>query len=396
MLEFYVETSRQLKDLCSRLNKSDWLAIDTEFIRENTFYPELCLLQVANESIAACIDPLAIDDLSDLLELIYNPNVVKVLHAARQDLEIFYHRWTKIPPAVFDTQLAATLSGLGDQPGYAASVKAVLGIELDKAQVRTDWRKRPLDELQIRYALNDVIYLGRLYQKMIDRLSRLGRENWLDDDFRTLTDPATYESPPDTQWKRVRGRQKLRRKQLMVLKQLAAWRENRAIKRNKPRQWILSNDSLLHLAKAMPSDLSQLMRVDGLDKKSAKRFGDELLALIKDAGASPPEEWPDEAERFPKLTLQQEALADLLMCTLKVRAAEHGINPAIIASRRDIEKLAGGDRSLEALGGWRRKVAGGALLEMLEGHLSVRVETSRVTLAQAAYDQGTNPASTYP
>ncbi len=388
MLEFYVETNRQLKDLCSRLKKSNWLAIDTEFIRENTYYPELCLLQVANESLAACIDPLAIDDLSDLAELIYNPNVVKVLHAARQDLEIFYHRWTKIPPTVFDTQLAATLSGLGDQPGYAASVKAVLGIELDKAQVRTDWRKRPLDELQIRYALNDVIYLGRLYQKMIDRLSSLGRENWLDDDFRTLTDPATYENPPDTQWKRVRGRQKLRRKQLMVLKQLAAWRENRAVKRNKPRQWILSNDNLLHLAKAMPSDLSQLMRVDGLDKKSAKRFGDELLALIKDAGASPPEEWPDEAERFPKLTLQQEALADLLMCSLKVRAAKHDINPTIIASRRDIEKLAAGDRGLEVLSGWRRKVVGGDLLRVLEGKMCLEVSSGHIDLIELGAEPG--------
>ena len=217
--------------------------------------------------------------------------------------------------------------------------------------MRTDWRKRPLDEHQIRYALNDVIYLGRLYQKMMEQLSRLGRENWLDDDFRILTDPVTYQSLPDAQWKRIRGRQKLRRKQLMALKQLAAWRENRAIKKNKPRQWILNNEDLLQLAKSMPTDLNQLLRINGLDKKFAKRFGNELLALIKNAAESPPAEWPEEADRFSQLTPQQEALADMLMCTLKVRASEHNINPAIIASRRDIEKLASGERDLEVLTG---------------------------------------------
>lgn len=386
MLEFYVETNEQLTNLCRQLEDSAWLAVDTEFIRENTYYPEFCLLQIANDAVAACVDPLAIDDLSDLLSLLYNPSIVKVFHAARQDLEIFYHRWQKIPTAVYDTQLAATLTGLGDQPGYAATVKAVLGVELDKAHVRTNWRKRPLDEGQIRYALNDVVYLGRLYQKIVAQLTGLGRENWLDDDFQILTDPATYQNLPDMQWKRIRGQQKLRGKQLAVLKQLAAWRERRAVKKNKPRQWITSNENLLQLARRMPRDLSQILRINDLDKNFANRFGEELLALIEDASATPPEEWPQETDRFPRLTPQQEALADLLMCTLRVRASEHNINPTSIASRGDIDKLTAGDRSPEVLSGWRNKVVGKDLLRVLEGRLYAEVRSGRINLVEVAAD----------
>ncbi len=273
MLEFYVETNEQLRILCQPLDNSAWLAIDTEFIRENTYYPEFCLLQIANETVAACVDPLAIDDLSELLSLIYDPSIVKVFHAARQDLEIFYHTWHKLPLAVFDTQIAATLAGLGDQPGYATAVKATLGIELDKAQVRTNWRKRPLSEHQIRYALNDVIYLGQLYQKLIERLSTLGRADWLDEDMKLLSAPATYQNPPDTQWKRIRGRQKLSAKQLAVLQALGAWRENRAMEENKPRQWIIRNENLLLLASRIPKDLSKMLHTNSLDKKFIDRYG---------------------------------------------------------------------------------------------------------------------------
>lgn len=383
MQEFYVETQAQLAAVAELLEHSEWLAVDTEFVRESTYFPKFCLMQVANESVAACIDPLAIDDLSDLTTLLFNQHIVKVFHAARQDLEIFYHQWQKLPQPIFDTQLAATLTGLGDQPGYAATVKKVLGIELDKTQVRTDWSRRPLDASQRRYALNDVIYLGQLYQLVKQKLVSLDRDNWLDGDLVSLTDTSTYQIDPDEQWKRVRGKNALRARQRIVLKYLAAWREARAVQKNKPRKWILSDEILLTLAKRAPTSVSKLTQIRGLDSQLIANFGKTLVTLIREATETAPDTWPQVENANLRLSLQQEALADLLMCALRTRADEENISPSVIGSRRDIEKLVTGQRRLALLTGWRRKVVGKDLLRMLAGEFHVGVKEDAVKLIPA-------------
>ncbi|HIP53069.1 MAG TPA: ribonuclease D, partial [Chromatiales bacterium] len=209
MQELYIDTQEGLTALCAELGDSRWLAVDTEFLRERTYYPQLCLVQVASEEIAACIDPLTIDDLSPLRDLLLNPDTLKVFHAARQDLEILFQLWEAVPAPVFDTQIAATLLGLGDQTGYANVVEQVLKVTLAKEHSRTDWTRRPLLEEQRRYALDDVIYLGRLYQEMHARLENLGRTHWLREDFNALVDPALYRIQPESMWQRIRGRQRL-------------------------------------------------------------------------------------------------------------------------------------------------------------------------------------------
>ena len=234
MNALYVDTPQALTQLCKQLQHSPWFALDTEFIREKTFYPRLCLLQVANTQHLACIDVLALNDLSPLLDILYDPASTKVLHSAHQDLEIFYHLRGALPTPIFDTQLAATLLGLGEQIGYAALVKTLLKIDLDKSQTRTDWSCRPLDPAQLSYAADDVRYLGQIYQQQRQELEQRQRLDWLTEDFTALCDPARYRVDVDQAWQRIKGQQRLRGVQLAVLRTLAAWREQRASSLDRP------------------------------------------------------------------------------------------------------------------------------------------------------------------
>ncbi len=236
MQEIYVDSPAGLDALCKQLQDSEWLALDTEFIREKTYYPRLCLFQVSNGDVAACVDPLRLDDLQPLLDVLYDGRILKILHAARQDLEIFLHDYQRLPMPIFDTQPAAALLGYGDQIGYANLVKLMLDVDLPKDQSRTDWMQRPLDPQQQRYALDDVIYLGRLYLHMRANLFDRERLQWLAADFAPLADPETYYPDPMLMWRRIKGRQPLRGRQLAVLQQLAAWREREARRRDLPRK----------------------------------------------------------------------------------------------------------------------------------------------------------------
>ncbi len=380
MHELFIDTPEQLQQLCTRLQDSPWLALDTEFLREKTYYPQLCLLQIANEELAACIDPLRIDDLSPLRALLLDSNQVKVFHAASQDLEIFHLLWGQLPRPLFDTQLAATLIGLGDQIGYASLVKQLLGTTLDKSQVRADWSRRPLEPQQQRYALDDVIYLGQAYLKLKARLEQLGRSRWLDEDFDALADPRTYQIDPWQQWQRIRGLQHLKGVQLAVLQSLAAWRETRAMERNRPKGWIIKDEVLLDLARRMPKDITQLERIRGLEKKTAERQGDELLSLIQEARLTKPEQWPVAKERPPQLSSEQEALTDILMCALRLRATALHLSPLALASRKDLERLVYGDESVALLHGWRHKLIGEDLLKIIDGKLWPQMSHGRMEL----------------
>ena len=369
MQQLFINTPEQLKDFCQHIEGSPWLAIDTEFLREKTYYPVFCLLQVSNGEHAACIDPLAIDDLSPILDILYRKDVIKVLHAAHQDLEIFLYLWETLPVPVFDTQLAAAITGFGDQMGYGKLVQQVLNVQLEKDQARTDWSHRPLDDAQQKYALNDVIYLAQIYPILNDKIKQLGRSNWLDNEYAAMADPMTYQVAPGEAWQRVKGRQILKGVQYAVLQKLADWRETTAINANRPRRWILKDEVMIDLARRMPQSIAQMKKIRGLEAGTIERHGQHFLELIQQGKELPKELWPSDQKPFKSLTRQQEALADLMMCSLRILADEAGITPAVIAGKKDLEKLIVDVDDTPLLQGWRRKIAGETLQQVAAGNL---------------------------
>ncbi len=366
----------ELEQLCRRLAGADWLAVDTEFLRERTYHPKLCLVQVATAAEVFLIDPLALDDLGPLLDLLCDPGIVKVLHAARQDLEIFWNLRGAVPAPVFDTQIAAMLVGLPEQVGYAALVQHRLGVRLDKAHSRTDWSQRPLSAEQLEYAAEDVTYLAQLYPGLRDELAGQGRLDWLAPEFDALVDPARYENRPEDAWLRIKGTERLQGPQLAVLQRLAAWREETAVRTDRPRKWVLSDDALLALARARPRDKFALKRVRGLNYPQQQEHGETLLRLIAEAGGEKPRTRSGGEPREP-LDTGQLAVVDLLMATLRTRAAEAGVNPGALGGRKDLERLVRGERDVPLLRGWRLKLAGERLLAVLEGEVALRARDAR-------------------
>lgn len=371
MQEYLIDTPEALQRLCGQLRGSEWLAIDTEFIRERTYYPRLCLIQVSNGEVAACVDPIRLGDIQPFLDILFDGNILKVFHAARQDLEIFWNDWGQFPLPLFDTQPAAALLGYGDQVGYARLVKQLLGTELPKDQSRTDWSARPLDKQQLRYALDDVIYLGELYLRMRGQLSDRERLQWLAADFATLADPATYQPDPHTAWKRVKGRQHLRGRQLAVLQALAEWRETSARSRDLPRKWVMKDDLLVELCRRMPRSLEALSRLRGMEAGLVRKEGKTLLDLIQRASELPREQWPEEKARPVRLSHAQEAMVDYLAAGLRLIAAQHQLSPQAIATHKDLQNLVRGEPDCPLLLGWRRAVAGEPLQALMRGELTL-------------------------
>jgi len=368
----YIDTSADLEQACRDLADQPYLAVDTEFIREKSYYPVLCLIQLASPTHCVCVDPLALQDLSPLRELLLNERTTKVFHAARQDLEILSLAFGKLPVPVFDTQIAATLLGLGDQLGYANLVKHFLQVQLSKGHARTDWERRPLSKEQIEYAADDVRYLIELFPIMRQRLSELGRLEWLQEDFTELTRPELYQAIPEQQWQRVSGVQKLRGVQLAILQDLAGWRELQAQQQDKPRKWILSDDVLLALAMQAPHETAQLERIRGINTGLIQRHGQTILDLVTAAKARSKQDWP-QLSRRKSLSLAQEALVDATMAIVRLHSAKHQINHSALCSRHDLEAVICGDRQNALLHGWRREIAGQAVLNFLEGHSHISV-----------------------
>lgn len=384
MQEEFVDTPAALDALCARLAGSEWLALDTEFIREKTYYPRLCLIQVCNGEVAACVDPLSLDDLQPLLDVIYDGRVLKVLHAARQDLEIFLHDYRRLPMPVFDTQPAAALLGHGDQIGYANLVKLLLDLELPKDQSRTDWSLRPLDAQQIRYALDDVIHLGALYLHMRGHLFDRERLQWLAADFATLADPRTYYPDPADMWRRVKGRQMLRGRQLAVLQRLAAWRELQARERDLPRKWVLKDDLLVELSRRMPRDSAGLSKIRGLEPGRIRREGDTLLRLVAEGAQVAREDWPRDKGRAAPLSAQQEAMIDLLSAALTLIADQQQLTPSAIATRKDLERLVREEAGCPLREGWRQSLAGDTLEAIRRGERRVELRDGKLQILRVA------------
>jgi len=375
--DLYIDTPEALQELCNTLAKTDWFCLDTEFIREKTYYPRLCLIQVANPDIVACIDPLTIEDLSPLSALLHDPMIIKVIHAASQDMEIFYYLDQKLPTPLFDTQVAASLMGLGDQMGYGRLVEEMLQVSLDKSHSRTDWSQRPLEEEQIRYAADDVRYLRDIYQQERQWLVEHERLNWLDEDFKGLSNPERYKPDPEQAWKRVKGNQRLKPQQLMVLKDLANWREHKAMESNRPKRWVLKDEVLLELARRAPSKPEDLTRIRGLEPGQIRNSGQQIIEVIQKAKQRPREEWP-ELPRKARLTEEQDTITDLLMASLRLSGIEASISVQAIATRKEVEQLVLGERELNLLRGWRLELAGRPLLDILAGESALVVKEGKI------------------
>lgn len=375
----YINTTSALAEFFEQIQNASWIALDTEFVREKTFYPQLCLVQIATEQAVACIDPLAITDLGPLLATLYNPSVTKVMHAARQDMEMFYHLRGELPRPVFDTQLAAPLLGLKEQMGYAALVESMLGVLLNKAHTRADWSHRPLSRAELDYAADDVRYLAALYPRLRDSLGDKGRLQWLDNDFAELSEPSLYANPPADAWLRVKGLQRLRGRQLAVAQSLAKWREETAQQQDRPRSWILRDENLLDLARLQPKNKIELAQLRGLHEQSAARHGESILRIIAEAQNHPPIPVPDTHQTVP-LTEEQEVVVDILLAVIRKLSTEHCIHPSVIASRKHVEQLVLGDTSASVLHGWRRQMVGETLLSVLDGTMLLRVQDKALRL----------------
>jgi ribonuclease D len=379
----FIDTPDKLQDLCARLSGAPWIALDTEFLREKTYFPKFCLLQIAAGETVACVDPLALNDLGPLLAILYNPAVVKVFHSGRQDLEIFYHLSGKLPTPVFDTQLAAPLLGFAEQISYAGLVSELLNVNLSKAHSRTDWSRRPLSPEQLRYAADDVIYLAKIYEALLPRLEKLGRLTWLDADFAELTNPALYENPPELAWQRIGGVYQLKPKPLSVIQALAAWREQTARSQDLPRGWILKDEVLFDIARQQPVSAEQLSHVRGIEERMVRRYGATICRLIQEAANRPPQA-VELKGRSAKKTPEQEAILDMLSAIVRLRATQNTLNPAVLAGRKDLEQLLDGDPAAHLLHGWRKIMVGDELAAVLRGELGLQIKQNRLQISSVS------------
>jgi ribonuclease D len=376
-----IETTEALAGFCEGLAGTPYVTVDTEFMRERTYWPELCVIQLAGPDAVAVVDAEAPGlDLAPLYALFDDPRTTKVFHAARQDIEIFVLRTGRVPAPLFDTQVAAMVAGFGDQVGYDALVGALTGASIDKAFRFSDWSARPLTPQQIAYAAADVTHLRRVYEKLRARLEREGRLAWVGEEMAALADPATYRTDPEEAWVRLKPRTGNRRF-LAVLRAAAAWREREAQRLNIPRQRVVKDETLLEVAAQVPRDAAGLMRARGFPRGLAEgKSGMALLAAIAEAEALPDAALPD-AQARGNGTRPSPAMVALLKVLLQAKCDEHDVAQKLLASSEDIERLATEDEpDIPALHGWRREVFGEAALALKAGRVALAAEGRRIRL----------------
>jgi ribonuclease D len=381
-----IDDSATLANLCTRLATKPYVVVDTEFMRENSYWPELCLIQIADDEEAAAIDPMAPGiDMTPLLRLLTeNEEVLKVFHAGGQDIEIVYNLTGKTPHPLFDTQIAAMALGQGEQIGYSNLVDSYLGITVDKGARFTDWGRRPLDKRQIDYAIADVTHLSKIFPKMLEKLRKTGRGVWLDEEMERIADPANYRNDPDLSWQRVRVSSR-KADVLGRLKALARWRELEAQGKDLPRGRIVKDETLADLAANPPKKQADLGRVRGLSTAWASNdIGGRMMAALADAKPMSPEEMPSRDDRKPALGKDGALVADLLKLLLKIRAKEINVASRLLARSEELEALAAGQREgLPMLTGWRYEQFGRDALNLVEGQLGFTVLGGKLKMTRA-------------
>lgn len=367
----YIRTAEELRRFVDSVAGAPVLAVDTEFMREKTYWARLCLIQVGTGEVSAIVDPLVIEDLSALWELMRETSMLKVFHSGQQDLEILWRLMGDTVRPVFDTQVAATLAGFPQQVGYGAIVKELLGVELDKSDTFTDWARRPLSETQVEYALNDVRYLPEVYRRLLERLEAHDRMPWLRADFERLEHEDSFRVDPEEMFRRLKRLSSLNRRQLGVVRKVAAWRELEAQRRDIPRRWVLGDESLIEIARRCPKDAAGIASVRGVSDKLPKSTYPSLLAAVAAGLALPEDELPrlDKRKRKPA---DIDGAVDLMAALVRLRAKQHDVAVPLLASRDDLEHLAAGERDTSPLlEGWRRSIVGDELIELLEGRVSL-------------------------
>ena len=378
-----ITTTAELAAFCDKIKGQPFVAVDTEFMRETTYWPKLCLIQAAAPSAEACIDPLSEEmDLEPFLAIMRDESILKVFHAARQDVEIF-NNLQAMPRPLFDTQVAGMAAGFGEQIAYDALVRQMLKIELDKSSRFTDWARRPLSDNQLTYALADVTHLADLYPKLRERLEREGRLAWVTDEMASLTDEANYDVDPENAWRRLRPRRHTA-KYLAVYKAVAAWRERTAQLRDQPRGRILKDEAIDEIATQAPTDAEGLDRLRAVPKGfSGSRFGPDLITAIREA-LKDPEGYAPVIDRAKSVASPAAgAVVELLKVLLKARAEEAGVASKLIATVADLEQIANDDEaSTAALKGWRREAFGEDALKLKRGELALVLDGARVRVVE--------------
>lgn len=377
-----ITTQGELESAIERLEQSDFVTVDTEFIRETTFWPVLCLIQMAAPGFTALVDPLAPGmNLKPFFRLMANEMVVKVFHAARQDIEIIVHQGDLVPHPIFDTQVAAMVCGFGDAVSYDQLVQKVTGVRLDKSSRFTDWRYRPLSDRQLEYALADVTHLIDVYSHLTAELEREGRAHWLNEEMQVLTSRETYDPHPDDAWKRLKMRVR-KPQELAVLKAVAAWREREARERDVPRGRIIKDDAIYEIAQQAPKDADALGRLRSIPKGwERSSTAAALLGAINDALSIPKDDLP----KLPRPHQPPEgsnAAAELLKVLLRIVAEKEGVAAKVLASGDDIDRIAaeGDQADVPALHGWRRAVFGEKALRLVRGEIAIKFEKRRIVL----------------
>ncbi|MEO0329662.1 MAG: ribonuclease D [Pseudomonadota bacterium] len=378
-----VSDTNNLEKACKLLAQHPHCTVDTEFLRESTFWPELCLIQMAGPDHAFIVDVLADGiSLDPFFELMADRDTLKVFHAARQDIEIVHHLCGEIPNPVFDTQVAAMVCGYGDSIYYDQLVNRITGVRLDKSHRFTDWSKRPLSNQQLEYALADVTHLNDVFAEIEAKLEQMDRHHWVAEEMDILTSPSTYDVPPENAWYRLKLRAKKPR-ELLITQKVAEWREITARHNNVPRGRVIKDDAIYDIATRAPSNIKQLIGLRSLSRGFDKaRYGDSLLECIAMAKAIPEEDLP----RMPRQRRMPEgnsAATEMLKVLLKIIAEEHGVAAKIIATVDDLDKIAGDDKAdVAALKGWRKKLFGDKALELKSGHLGLVYRDRRIQVVE--------------
>lgn len=374
-----ITQQNDLKKFCDGLKKESFITVDTEFIRDSSYWSKLCLIQIAagsDKKKYAAIDPLAEGiDLAPFHALLADKKILKVMHGCRQDIEIFYHEFGKMPVSVFDTQIAGMVLGFGDQIGYEKLVKSFLGKSIDKSSRFTDWQKRPLNPQQLDYALSDVTYLRDIYAKMAPMLEKSGRTDWIAEDHAELLDPATYDTDPKNAWKRLKIRTE-KKEVIARLQALAEWREETAQRQNRPRTRIMRDDVLQNLAMHKIATRADFDKIRRFPKDISAKDLDLLLEKIKKA--KPPEDLP-QPQKSRGLPDQAAAIVELLRVLMKYTCEEHKIAPKLLANAQDLEEIAQHDRAdVAAMKGWRYDIFGQKALALKHGKLAVAIKGGKV------------------
>ncbi|TDJ24066.1 MAG: ribonuclease D [Gammaproteobacteria bacterium] len=376
----YIDSSAQLAEFCGKINNAGYCAIDTEFVREKTYYAVLALIQIASEKHMACIDPLTIDNFDPFIALMQNRELIKVFHSPSQDLEILFQRFSCMPQPIFDTQLAAAVLGYDHQIGYADLVNQITGIKLEKKHTRANWSRRPLAEDEINYAMDDVRYLLPVYQTLKTELDDKKRYAWIEKDLLAMTSASNYQIETADLWRRLKGVQKLRGVELQIARHLCKWREQMAQQINLPRRWVVKDDLIIEIARLKPSKVIDLDSIRDVNEKFIEKHGNRILQIVATAQDTPTSKWPQHDVK-QSLSTPQQALGDCLMALCRIIAEDNQIAVATLATRKDIDSLITDRKNSRLSQGWRFSLAGEKLLNFLHGQSALSVSDEQIRLS---------------